>query len=199
MRKPATAMRVVAMESAKCRSGRACDRTSVGRVVGVMTRGGKTSHLLCGVVTISASDAMAAYLLPPIIAESTAGFYASVAWVAAHGHPRTADHAVVHDFIGSDRTGRLLDYLRAHGVPLSERNIRTQSDNSVTTWEIVRHGLGIGIMMDDVARLTPRVDRSCRPRRPTRRPRPSPRSPESRQRRRRRWRQGSRRSARAAR
>lgn len=159
-----------------------------------------------GVVSISATDAVAAYLLPPIIVEirraapriivevissnalsdlrrreadiairhvsptepdliarhlrgATAGFYASVAWVAAHGHPRTADDSLAHDFIGADRSGRFLEHLRAHGVPVSAANVRMYSDNSVTTWEMIRQGLGIGVMMDDVARLTPGVVR----------------------------------------
>lgn len=164
------------------------------------------SQAVEGVVSISASDAVAAYLLPRVIhhirrvaprvvvevvssnalsdlrrreadiairhvspaepdliarllREATAGFYASEAWVAAHGHPRTADEAVAHEFIGADRSGRFLEYLRAHGVPLTTANFPLCSENSVTTWEMVRQGLGIGTMMDDVARLTPGVVR----------------------------------------
>jgi len=164
------------------------------------------SQAVEGVVSISASDAVAAYLLPQVIhrirqaaprvivevvssnalsdlrrreadiairhvspaepdliarllREATASFYASEAWVAAHGHPRTADEAVAHDFIGMDRAGRFLAYLRAHGLPLTTANVPLYSENSVTAWEMVRSGLGIGAMMDDIARLTPRVVR----------------------------------------
>lgn len=164
------------------------------------------SQAVEGVVSISASDAVSAYLLPPVIhhirklaprvvvevvssnalsdlrrreadiairhvspaepdliarllREATAGFYASEAWVAAHGHPRTADEAVAHDFIGMDRAGRFLAYLRAHGLPLTTANVPLYSENSVTAWAMVRSGLGIGAMMDDVARLTPGVVR----------------------------------------
>lgn len=164
------------------------------------------SQAVEGVVSISASDAVAAYLLPRaiqrirqvapqivvevvssnalsdlrrresdiavrhvnpdqpdligrLLRETTASFYASEAWVAAHGHPRTADEAVAHDFIGVDRSGRFLEYLRAHGVCLTAANFPLHSENSVTAWELVRQGLGIGAMMDDVARLTPGVVR----------------------------------------
>ncbi len=91
--------------------------------------------------------------------EATASFYASKAWVAAHGHPRTADEAVAHDFIGVDRSGRYLEYLRAHGLALMTANFPLYSENSVTAWELVRQGLGIGAMIDDVACLTPGVVR----------------------------------------
>lgn len=164
------------------------------------------SQAVEGVVSISASNAVAAYILPRaihrirqvapgivvevvssnalsdlrrreadiavrhvspdhpdlvarLLREASASFYASEAWVAAHGHPRTADEAVAHDFIGVDRSGRFLEYLRAHGLPLTTANIPLYSENSVTAWELVRQGLGIGVMMDDVARLTPGVVR----------------------------------------
>ena len=164
------------------------------------------SQAIEGVVSISASDAVAAYILPRAIQrireaasgivvevissnalsdlrrreadiairhvspdqpdliarrlrDSTASFYASEAWVAAHGHPRTADEAAAHDFIGVDRTDRFLEYLRDHGLPLTAASFKTYSENSVTAWALVRQGLGIGVMMDDVARLLPGVVR----------------------------------------
>lgn len=164
------------------------------------------SQAVEGMVSISASDAVAAYLLPRVIhrirevaprivvevissnalsdlrrreadiavrhvsptepdliarllREGTAGFYASEAWVAAHGHPRAAHEAAAHHFIGADRPGRFLEHLRAHGLPLTPSNFPLYSDNSVTSWAMVRSGLGIGAMMDDVARLTPGVVR----------------------------------------
>jgi DNA-binding transcriptional LysR family regulator len=159
-----------------------------------------------GLVAISASDAVAAFLLPSAIRrirevapkvvveivtsnalsdlrrreadiairhvsptepdliarhlrEATASFYASKAWVAAHGHPRTAQDALAHDFIGADRAGRFLDYLRAHGLPLTTAHFPVHSESSVSGWALVREGLGIGVMMDDVARQTPDVVR----------------------------------------
>jgi DNA-binding transcriptional LysR family regulator len=96
-------------------------------------------------------------LIARLLREATASFYASEAWVATHGHPRTADEALAHDFIGADRSDRFLGYLRAHGLPLTTANFPLYSENSVTAWELVRQGLGIGAMMDDVARLTPGV------------------------------------------
>jgi DNA-binding transcriptional LysR family regulator len=160
------------------------------------------SQAVEGLVSISASDAVAAYILPRaihrireaapgvvvevissnaisdlrrreadiavrhvspdqpdliarLIREATAGFYASEAWVATHGHPHTADEAAAHDFIGADRSGRFLEYLRRHGLPLTTANVPLYTESSVAGWAMVREGLGIGVMMDDVARMTP--------------------------------------------
>lgn len=164
------------------------------------------SQAVEGLVSISASDAVATWLLPPVLQrlrtkapgitvevvtsnalsdlrrreadiairhvrpdqpdligkllyESSAGFYASVDWVRCHGHPRTAAEALQHDFIGVDRTGRYQDLLAQHGLPLEAPQFTVLSENSVTAWMLVQKGLGIGVMMDEVARLTPDVVR----------------------------------------
>ena len=160
------------------------------------------SEALGGVVSVSASDAVAAYLLPPLvqqlreqepgiaieviasnalsdllrreadiavrhvkpeqpeliarlIRETAANFYASENWVKAHGHPRTAEEAARLPFVGSDRSGRFLAYLRQHGLPLTEANFSCYADHTVAHWALVRQGMGIGAMMDEIAQQTP--------------------------------------------
>lgn len=160
------------------------------------------SQAVGGVVSVSASDVVAAVLLPPLvkqlrerepgiavevipsnalsdllrreadiavrhvkpdqpeliarfIREATAHFYASKAWVKTHGHPRTADDAAQLPFVGSDRQGRYLAYLRAHGLNLSEANFSCYADHTVTHWALVQQGLGIGAMMEEIARDMP--------------------------------------------
>jgi DNA-binding transcriptional LysR family regulator len=164
------------------------------------------SQAVGGVVSVSASDAVAAYLLPPLvqrlreqepgiaievissnalsdllrreadiairhvkpeqpdliarlIREATASFYASEDWVNTHGHPRSGEDAAHLPFVGSDRSGQFLAYLRAHGLPLSEANFSCYCDHSVAHWALVRQGMGIGAMMDEIARDTPRMVR----------------------------------------
>lgn len=159
-----------------------------------------------GMVAISASDAIATWILPPIVAqlrqsepgirleivtsnalsdlrrreadiairhvrpsepdligrllfEASAGFYASEAWVARHGHPRKAAQAPGLDFIGLDRAGRYMAQLAAHGLPVAAEQFRLLSENTVTSWMLVRQGLGIGVMMDQIARQTPGIVR----------------------------------------
>lgn len=164
------------------------------------------SQAVGGVVSVSATDMVAAHLLPPLvrqlrgeepgiaieiissnavsdllrreadiairhvqpeqpdliarrIREASAGFYASQDWVAAHGHPRTAQEAAHLPFVGSDRAGQYLAYLRQHGLPLGEGSFSCYSDHNVAHWALVRQGMGIGAIMDDIARETPGVVR----------------------------------------
>jgi DNA-binding transcriptional LysR family regulator len=159
-----------------------------------------------GVVSVSASDAVAAHLLPPLvrelrarepgiaievissdalsdllrreadiairhvkpdqpdliarlIREASACFYASEDFVKAHGHPRSAEDATDLRFVGSDRSGRYLAYLRQHGLPLTEASFSCYADHSVANWALVRQGLGIGAMMEEIARETPGIVR----------------------------------------
>lgn len=159
-----------------------------------------------GVVSVSASDMLATYLLPPLvrqlreiepsiaieviatdslsdllrreadiairhvkpeqpdliarfIREAAANFYASDDWVTIHGHPRSAEDAAKLPFVGSDRAGQFLDYLRRHGLPVSESNFSCYADHSKAYWALVRHGMGIGAMIDEIARETPGVAR----------------------------------------
>ena len=46
-----------------------------------------------------------------------------------------------------------------HGLPLSAAQFRVLSENSVISWMLVQQGLGIGVMMDEVARHTAGVVR----------------------------------------
>lgn len=159
------------------------------------------SQALGGVVSVSATDPVAAVLLPPLvkklrelepdigievipsnalsdllrreadiairhvkpeqpeliarfIREATAYFYASTAWVKTHGHPRSAEDVTHLPFVGSDRNGRYLGYLRAHGLPVTEANFSCYADHTMAHWSLVREGMGIGAMMDDIAQGT---------------------------------------------
>ena len=164
------------------------------------------SQAVGGVVSVSATDILAAHLLPPLvrqlrekepgiaidviscdalsdllrreadiairhvkpeqpdliarlIREPAANFYASEDWVKVHGHPRHAEEATHLPFVGSDRSGHFLAYLRQHGLRLSEANFSCYSDNSAGNWALVRHGMGIGAMVDEIARDTPGIIR----------------------------------------
>ena len=164
------------------------------------------SQAVGGVVSVSASDAVATHLLPPLvrqlreqepgivieviasnalsdllrreadiairhvkpeqpeliarlIREASAGFYASEHWVRLNGHPRSAGDAARLPFVGSDRSGQFLAYLRQHGLPVGEANFSCYADHSVAHWALVREGMGIGAMMDEIARGTPGIVR----------------------------------------
>lgn len=164
------------------------------------------SQAVGGVVSVSATDAVAAYLVPPLVRrlreqdpgiaveviasnalsdllrreadiairhvkpeqpeliarlvrEASAHFYASDEWVQLNGHPRSAEDAVNLPFVGGERNGPYLGYLQQHGLPVSEANFSCFAEHSVANWALVRAGMGIGAMMDEIARQTPGVVR----------------------------------------
>lgn len=98
-------------------------------------------------------------LIARFIREATANFYASEECVRMHGHPRRAEEAAHLPFVGADRSGHFLAYLRQHGLPLSEANFSCYADHSMAQWSLVRHGMGIGAMVDEIARDTPGIVR----------------------------------------
>lgn len=96
-------------------------------------------------------------LIARLIREAEANFYASEDWVRVHGHPCHAEEAAHLPFVGSDRSGQFLAYLRQHGLPLSEANFSCYADHSKAHWALVRYGMGIGAMIDEIARDTPGI------------------------------------------
>lgn len=98
-------------------------------------------------------------LIARLVREAAAHFYASEDWVRVHGHPRRAEEAAHVPFVGSDRSGHFLAFLRQHGLALTEASFSCFADHSMAQWALVRHGMGIGAMMDEIARETPGVVR----------------------------------------
>lgn len=91
-------------------------------------------------------------LITRSLRQSSACFYASESWVREHGLPRNLAEAGEYAFIGMDRTGNYVRHLKNHGLSLNSQHFRCYANNSVTYWEMVRQGLGIGAMMEEVAR-----------------------------------------------
>ena len=160
------------------------------------------SQAIGGVVSVSSTDVVATYLLPPVVRrlrerepgiaieviasdalsdllrreadiavrhvkpeqpdliarlvrEAEANFYASEDWVRVHGHPRRAEEAARLPFVGSDRGGHYLALLRQQGLPIDEANFNCYANHSKAHWALVRHGMGIGAMVDEIALDTP--------------------------------------------
>lgn len=98
-------------------------------------------------------------LIGRLVREAFAHFYASKDWVRVHGHPRTAEDAANLPFIGSDVTGQYLGFLRQHGLQLTEANFSCFASQTDVHWHLVRQGMGIGAMMDEIAVTTPGIVR----------------------------------------
>lgn len=159
-----------------------------------------------GRVTISATDAIAAYLLPDIIArlrrdapqitlaivasnsfsdlrrreadiairharpteseligqlvrETKAHFYAAAAWIEKNGSPASLAELAEADLVAFEPTEVFVEHLARIGLPLRLDRFRIVSENAVVLWEIVRRGLGVCVMLQEIAERTPGIVR----------------------------------------
>lgn len=98
-------------------------------------------------------------LIARLVRDGRAHLYATPAYLARHGHPASASALAGAFIIGIDRSERLLEILRTHGLAVERQNFRHYTNNTVVGWEMVKEGLGIGIMMEEIAAATPGVVR----------------------------------------
>ncbi|MDP2800793.1 MAG: LysR family transcriptional regulator [Phreatobacter sp.] len=157
---------------------------------------------VAGRVTISATDAIAAYLLPDIvralrqtapqitltivasnalsdlrrreadiairhvrplepdliarlIGEMPAHVYAAAAWLEGRDRPATLAELGKAGMLAFEPAESFAAHLATIGIPAQVEDFPIVSENAVVLWEMVRQGLGIGIMLEAVAKLTP--------------------------------------------
>lgn len=89
--------------------------------------------------------------------------YAAVEYLERIGRPREMQALSRADFIGFDRGDALIDGLNAMGMSLTQANFVLVTDNQLVQWELVKQGVGIGMMTDDIGDLEPRVERALPP------------------------------------
>lgn len=165
------------------------------------------TEALEGEVAISASDAYASYLLPPIldllhraeprvrieivvsndlsdlsrreadiavrnvrpteadlvarrVRDASARLYASPAYLDRLGRPTTLAGFSAAEFIEIDAAGSLMGLLNAQGLALGEANFPWRCRNFTVMWEMVRRGMGIGILDDRIGDADPAVERA---------------------------------------
>lgn len=165
------------------------------------------TEALEGEVAISASDADAAYLLPPILArlhaaepririevvvsndlsdlsrreadialrnvrpteadlvarrarDASARLYATPAYLDRLGRPGTKAGFSAAEFIEIDGKGSLMGLLNAQGFALGAANFPYRCRSFTVMWEMVRRGMGIGILDDRIGDADPSVERA---------------------------------------
>ncbi len=85
------------------------------------------------------------------VGESAAHLYASEAYLEARGMPGDVGALASHDFLGLAPIERHLPNIRAGGLALEVAQFPYTTSNGVTLIELVRKGLGIGILPDNIA------------------------------------------------
>lgn len=165
------------------------------------------TEALEGEVAISASDAYASYLLPPIlehlhatepririevvvsndlsdlsrreadiavrnvrptepdliarkVRDAMARLYAAPGYLDRIGRPQTKAGFSGAEFIEIDAKGSLMNLLNTHGFALETANFPYRCRNFTVMWEMVRRGMGIGILDDRIGDADPAVERA---------------------------------------
>jgi DNA-binding transcriptional LysR family regulator len=98
-------------------------------------------------------------LIARLIRTAQAHLYAAPAYIRRHGLPASLADMKDALFVGVDQSSRMIDYLAAHGLTLTPRNFRLYCENTVVGWEMVKQGLAIGVMSEDIADRTEGVAR----------------------------------------
>lgn len=158
----------------------------------------RQSQTIDGQVTITASDVMAAYTLPPIMAriraaapnlrlnvvasnemqdlqrreadiairhqrptqpdliakqvtEARAYFYATPDYLTRVGRPQSPQDLAKCDLVCFGDQAILLQHLGAMGVDFPPQSVRSHSHSGIVAWEMVRNGLGVGVMSQSIA------------------------------------------------
>jgi DNA-binding transcriptional LysR family regulator len=94
------------------------------------------------------------------IRDVPARLYATPAYLEAIGNPRLPYELRRADFISIDQSGMFLKGLNALGLNLTERNFPIFTENYLVMWELVKQGLGIGILDGEIGDREPLVRRA---------------------------------------
>jgi len=96
-------------------------------------------------------------LIAKKLKDSSARLYAATSYLKQIGYPESAEDLEQADFIGFDTSDRLIGALNGLGLNLSKSNFPLLSASHTTQWELVKQGLGIGIMPEEIGDAEPLV------------------------------------------
>ena len=89
-----------------------------------------------------------------------ARLYAAPAYLERIGNPKVPYDLRHADFISIDNSGMFLKGLNALGLNLAQRNFPIFTENYLVMWELVKHGLGIGVLDGNIGDAEPLVRRA---------------------------------------
>ena len=108
-------------------------------------------------IAIRASRPVEPDLIAKRVGDVTAGFYAASSYLETLDDVPTLETLGRAAFVGSPDNARMIAICRELGIDLSPERFVAVSDSHVVQWELVRQGVGIALLPDDVCRLDPDV------------------------------------------
>ncbi|MFQ3226702.1 MAG: DNA-binding transcriptional LysR family regulator [Porticoccaceae bacterium] len=100
-----------------------------------------------------------AELISKKIAEVEAPLFAAKTYLERVGIPKTVDDLKNAEFVTIGDVEGFMGGLKQFGVELTEKNFPVQSGSHIVHWELVKQGLGIGIVPLDIGEAEPLVER----------------------------------------
>lgn len=88
-----------------------------------------------------------------------ASLYAATPYLERAGRPASREQIAEHPFIGTPDVERLLSTLNAMGVPVDARNFAICCANGSVVWEMLKAGLGIAMLPEQLCDTEPGVER----------------------------------------
>ncbi|MEO0614644.1 MAG: LysR family transcriptional regulator [Pseudomonadota bacterium] len=98
-------------------------------------------------------------LITRLVGESTGHFYAATHYLDRAGRPATPADLAAHDFIGFESATTLLEMFNGMGIPVTRDNFKVYTSSGIVILKLMQRGLGVSVMMDDVARDWPGIER----------------------------------------
>ena len=99
-------------------------------------------------------------LIAKKIRDVPARLYATPSYLERIGNPQVPADLRRADFVSIDRSGAFMHGLNRLGLGLTERNFPIVTENYLVMWELVKQGLGIGILDGDIGDAEPLVRRA---------------------------------------
>ena len=94
-------------------------------------------------------------LIGKLISETTAHFYVSKNFQDRAPDQITPQNAADFEFIGPEYPERFLEYLETLGLQLTRDNLKITTASGTLTLELMKQGLGIGVLPREVAAMYP--------------------------------------------
>jgi len=98
-------------------------------------------------------------LIAELVRETSANFYATAQYLERYGRPTSIKDLSGAVFIGFEQSDLFLQHLTGLGLSVTKDNFKLAANSGVVSWELVKQGLGIGVMIEELAAITPEVER----------------------------------------
>jgi DNA-binding transcriptional LysR family regulator len=99
-------------------------------------------------------------LIARLIGEDRARLYATPEYLARIGDPATPADLSRAEIIGFDDTDVMVNGLNKLGLSLTRANFPVQTTNHLVQWEMIRQGIGIGVVPEWLGDNDPRLRRA---------------------------------------